>query len=196
MRLRAENALAAQDDARRISALQAILNQVARLDTLLRDLLAMTQQNQLKVEDANLQAFLTETVESHRELAQAKRVTLHIGALPDSGAAPQLDPQQMRRAIDNLVLNGIQNTPSGGNVTIDAFHEAEMLKVRVSNTGLAIPDSLRDRLFEPFVTTRADGTGLGLATVREIAHAHGGEAHLLTSTENVTFEIQIPWRRS
>ena len=181
MRLKAENALAGADDSRRISALQSILDQVGRVDALLRNLLAMTQQNQVKHENANVAQFLAGIVESHRELAQAKGVRLEVGTLPDSGASPQFDVDQMRRALDNLVLNGIQNTASGGDVTLDAIAQNDTLRVRVSNTGAGIPDSIRTQLFEPFVTTRADGTGLGLAVVREIARAHGGEARLVPS---------------
>jgi signal transduction histidine kinase len=196
MRLKAENALAGTDTERRDSALRSILDQIGRLDALLRDLLAMTQQKELRLEHVNLTRFLIGLVEAHRELAQAKGVRLEVGTVPDSGASHQFDIDQMHRALDNLVLNGIQNTPSAGSVTVDAITEDGMLRVRVSNTGADIPDSIRDRLFEPFVTTRADGTGLGLAIVREIAYAHGGDVHLVPTADRVTFEIELPWQPS
>jgi hypothetical protein len=53
---------------------------------------------------------------------------------------------------------------------------------------------IRDHLFEPFVTGRADGTGLGLSLVREIANAHGGIARLATTPSGTRFEILIPWQ--
>jgi signal transduction histidine kinase len=196
MRLKAENALAVTDPERRGSALRSILDQIGRLDALLRDLLAMTQQRQLRPEKVNLAQFLAGLLEAHRELAQAKGVRLEVGAAPDASAVPQFDVDQIRRALDNLVLNGIENTPSGGGVTVEAFTGAGMLRLRVSNTGGSIPESIRDRLFEPFVTTRADGTGLGLAIVREITRAHGGDVHLMPHTEGVAFEIELPWRPS
>ena len=196
MRLKAENALAVTDPERRGSALRSILDQIGRLDALLRDLLAMTQQRQLRPEKVNLAQFLAGFLEAHRELAQAKGVRLEVGAAPDASAAPQFDVDQIRRDLDNLVLNGIENTPSGGGVTVEAFTGAGMLRLRVSNTGGSIPESIRDRLFEPFVTTRADGTGLGLAIVREITRAHGGDVHLMPHTEGVAFEIELPWRPS
>ena len=56
--------------------------------------------------------------------------------------------------------------------------------------------SILERLFEPFVTGRADGTGLGLAVVREIARAHGVEARYVPTAQGAVFEIEVPWRPS
>jgi signal transduction histidine kinase len=72
MRLKAENALAASDDTRKKTALEAILKQVARLDTLLRNLLQMTQAGEPKSVDVELASFLQSTLEPHRELAAAR----------------------------------------------------------------------------------------------------------------------------
>jgi signal transduction histidine kinase len=196
MRLKAENALAASDDSRRTSALQSILDQVGRLDGLLRDLLTMTQQKRLSYEDASLPQFFAGLIEAHRELAAANGVRFEVGTVPDAGEAPQFDIDQMRRALDNLVLNGVQNTPAGGSVTLDAAENDGILRLRVSDTGAGIPNAIRDRLFEPFVTGRADGTGLGLAIVRQIARAHGGDVHLVPSVRGAVFEIEVPWRPS
>lgn len=193
MRLKAENALAGSDTARRASALQSILDQIGRLDALLRDLLALTQQKQLRPEKVDLAQFLAQVVEAHSELAKDKGVKMEVGAVPEFSGGFYFDVNQIRRALDNLVLNGIQNTPSGASVTIDAFAEAGILRVRVTNTGASIPDSIRDHLFDPFVTTRANGTGLGLATVREIARAHGGDVRLVPHTGGVAFELELPW---
>jgi signal transduction histidine kinase len=66
----------------------------------------------------------------------------------------------------------------------------------VRDTGAGVPASIRERLFEPFVSGRADGTGLGLAVVREIARGHGGEAKYVPTTQGAVFEIEVPWRPS
>jgi signal transduction histidine kinase len=193
MRLKAENALAGEDEGRRISALRSILEQVGRLDALLRDLLAMTQKRELKPSEVDLKAFLERAADGHRELAASKGVKLVAQAQP---AMPRIDEAQMQRAIDNLVLNAIQNTPPGGTVEIAAERVADHLRFRVRDTGQGVPTTIRERLFEPFVTGRAEGTGLGLGAVREIARAHGGEARYIPEEEGSLFEIEVPWQTS
>jgi signal transduction histidine kinase len=194
MRLKAENAIAVGDDARRTSALTSILEQIGRLDGLLRDLLTMTQRRDLRLTDGDLALVLRESVDAHRELAAAKGVTLK--ASPVSPVKAKVDIEQIRRALDNLILNALQNTPSGGCVTITATAREVKLLLNVSDTGPGVASDLRERLFEPFVTGRADGTGLGLAIVREIARAHGGDVRLVSNAVGSTFAIELPWQQS
>src|SRR5206468_7911661 len=145
------------------AALQAILQQVERLDRLLRDLLEMTQAHEPKPSDVELDAFLSRTVEAHREIAAARGVAITAGTVPPCQPLPRFDPFQVQRALDNLLLNAIQNTPVDGSVTVEAHRRDRKLLLRVGDTGPGVADNLRERLFEPFVTGRADGTGLGLA---------------------------------
>jgi signal transduction histidine kinase len=195
MRLKAENALAGNDEGRCVSALRSILEQIGRLDALLRDLLAMTQRHDLKPSEVDLKAFLERTADGHRELAASKDVKLVADAQPAT-SPPRIDDAQMQRAIDNLVLNAIQNTPPGGVVEITAKRVADHLRLRVRDTGQGVPAEIRERLFEPFVTGRPEGTGLGLVTVREIARAHGGEARFVPAENGSLFEIEVPWQTS
>lgn len=109
---------------------------------------------------------------------------------------PCFDADQIHRALDNLILNAVQKTPPGGTVTVEAAKRNGRLCLRVRDTGPGVPDGIRERLFEPFVTDRPDGTGLGLAIVREIARAHGGDAHLIGAIRGAVFEIELPWRPS
>jgi signal transduction histidine kinase len=195
MRLKAENALAG-DEGRRKSALDAILEQVGRLDILLRDLLAMTSQKSVKPAPTNLAAFLRGTIERHREFAASKGVILETAEGSATPPSPPFDPEQMHRALDNLLLNAIQSTPSGGTVKLEADSRESWVSFRVHDTGTGIPENIRERLFEPFVTGRTDGTGLGLAIVREIARAHGGDVRATSDGKGATFEIILPWRKS
>jgi signal transduction histidine kinase len=196
MRLKAENALAADDDGRRVTALQSILQQVGRLDGLLRDLLTMTQRREPKPAEVDLAVFLERTTETHRELAADKGVKLLVEPAPATAAPPCFDVEQMHRALDNLILNAIESTAAGGSIKVSAEHFAGKLRFRVQDTGQGVPDDIRERLFEPFLTGRTEGTGLGLAVVREIARAHGGEARLVPTIEGAEFEIEVPWRTS
>lgn len=192
MRLKAENALASTDEDRKRTALEAVLGQIARLDALLRSLLQMTQTGAPKLKEIDLAAFLKDTAEPHRELAAASGLTLQTEAPQARPPLPRFDPFQLQRALDNLILNAIQNTPPGGRITLQALDRGERLVLRVSDTGPGVSDAIRARLFEPFATSRADGTGLGLAIVKEIARAHRGDVHLAPSPCGACFEIELP----
>src|SRR5207302_7536139 len=131
MRLKSENALASPDSDRKDAALDAILRQVARLDRLLRDLLEMTQAREPRPEATDLTSFLQSTVEGHRELASSKGVSLTIGTCEASSPLPRFDAFQMQRALDNLIINAIQNTPDAGKVVVDALRREDRLVLRV-----------------------------------------------------------------
>lgn len=196
MRLKAENALAVADGSRSEAALNTILQQVGRLDALLRDLLEMTQAREPKLVDVDLADFLSNTIETHRDLAAAKGIALTAGTGSMSAPLPKFDPSQMQRALDNLIINAVQNTPAGGAIAVEAHKTDDMLLLRVADTGPGVADEVRERLFEPFVTGRADGTGLGLAIVREIARHHHGDVRLVQAESGAVFEIEVPWQPS
>ena len=195
MRLKAENALAASPDlARKDRALQAILGQIERLEALLQNLLSSVHRaapQPALVKD--IPAFLNERADLFREQAAAQGVTLEVKGC-DGGAV--FDPRRIAQAIDNLILNAIQNTPAGGRVTLGAEQSNERLVLFAADSGCGVPDSMRDHLFEPFVTGRPEGTGLGLAVVREIAEAHGGAARAIHRSDGTTFIVELPWRPS
>ncbi len=196
MRLKAENALAGGDGPRQRSALRAILDQVGRLDGLLRDLLAMTQPGRPRVAEVDLRAVLERAAEAHADLAATKGIGIGIATIAPSAAVATMDADQIRRSLDNLILNAIQNTPPGGSIALSAKRENHRVYLRVGDTGRGVPAAIGEHLFEPFVTGRPDGTGLGLAIVREIARSHGGDARLIPSPQGAVFEIELPWQAS
>ncbi|MGH6823547.1 MAG: sensor histidine kinase, partial [Methylocella sp.] len=195
MRLKAENAVAAGPDvARKDRALQAIVEQIERLEALLQNLLTSVQRaTPLPMPVEDITAFLEERADLFREQAAAHGVALKLSSCGGGGV---FDRSRIVQAIDNLVLNAIQNTPMGGRVTLCAERSADRLVFSVADTGRGVPESVRDHLFEPFVTGRPEGTGLGLAVVREIVEAHGGTARAIHRSDGTTFVLELPWRAS
>jgi signal transduction histidine kinase len=188
MRLRAENALAG-DDARRRMALEAILAQIARLDRLIGELLAMTQRREAQPERVDLAGFLVACAADH------PGVVVHA----PPGAAVMLDPALTRRALDSLLTNARQHSPPGAPVVLRGRPEERSVRIEVRDGGRGVAAELRDTLFEPFVTGRADGTGLGLSIARELAEAQGGRLELADAGGNgggATFMLEIPWPAS
>jgi signal transduction histidine kinase len=116
-------------------------------------------------------------VRSAAELLErsAARAGVRISARLEEGVRPALaDPVQLRQALVNLLLNGIQSMTAGGALEVTTRAGGREIVIEVRDHGEGLPEGPLDRLFEPFYSTRAGGTGLGLAVTRQIAVSHGG----------------------
>src|SRR5207253_855063 len=112
-----------------------------------------------RVGEERRRASAAERLAAVGRFAAAKGVTVEAAAIPEAPTPPDFDIDQVRRALDNLILNAVQNTPRGGTVTVAAAETNGNLHLRVSDTGPGVAGDIRERLFEPFVTARAEGTG-------------------------------------
>ncbi len=93
----------------------------------------------------------------------------------------RIDRIKMRQALRNLVANAIQSQPNGGRVVVALRLVDECFEMRVHDAGPGLAPQLAGRVGEPFLTTRAEGTGLGLALVHAIAAVHGGRFEILAT---------------
>jgi signal transduction histidine kinase len=96
-------------------------------------------------------------------------------ALAFGDLAP-VDEDHLRRALTNLACNAIEAMPEGGLLRIESGRDGDSAWISVVDDGPGVPEAIRDRLFEPFVSEgKRNGTGLGLAVVKQVAEQHGGE---------------------
>ena len=100
-----------------------------------------------------------------------------LSALDETGGAQLCaNRETLLSALQNLASNAMQACGAGGRLVFIARADEAWVKLMMCDNGPGIPDGLQDRVFEPFFTTRSQGTGLGLAVVRAVAEAHGGSA--------------------
>lgn len=158
--------------------LERAVAETQRLEDLVRDLLAYgrpaaPQWQTVEWRDAAARA------EAHaRQLIGERPVAVKV-ATPEIGW--RSDPALLDQALLNLIRNAVEAIPAGdaGEIRIEAERtRPEEIAIRVSDTGGGLPETVRQRLFEPFVTTKASGTGLGLAITRRLAEALGGSLEL------------------
>jgi PAS domain S-box-containing protein len=102
------------------------------------------------------------------------------------------DAEQARSAIANIVQNAIEAMPEGGTITFRAQRDERNIELSISDTGHGIPPAVRARLFEPLVTTKPLGLGLGLVTARTLLVGQGGELTLGHSESGATFRLRLP----
>ena len=113
----------------------------------------------------------------------------------EAGLSVMGDPQRLRQALDNLIGNGIGHSRGGGEVTVTAVRRNGSIAIEIADEGDGIPAADLERMFEPGVrlTTDRPGSGLGLAVVRAIARAHGGEVEVeSTPGQGSTFRLELP----
>ena len=96
----------------------------------------------------------------------------------------------LKGALYNLVTNALQ--AGGTNILLHAYCAGDRIHLCVSDDGPGVPDEALPRLFEPFFTTRPQGTGLGLSVVKAVANAHGGDVAVATSESGTRFTVMFP----
>lgn len=187
MRLQAENALAKDTVEAYQKACRGMLQNISRLDDLLERLLAIVRFDRLTLSSTKILPWLEECVTPFRNGPGELSVDVDP---PETEWS--FDEQQVARALHNLVANAIQHTPPNGWVKVTAKKENGQLEIAVEDSGSGVPEELREKIFEPFVSSRSNGSGLGLAIAREIIEAHGGTLLCVNRRFGARFEIRMP----
>lgn len=172
--------------------LEYVISEVTRINDLITDFLDFakpsppmrsTQPARPVLED--LLGFCAPELESHQ-------IDAHIEDLAP-GATVYADARQLKQVCLNLVLNAIDAMPAGGHLTLGIASDHENTVLSVSDNGQGIEPSMIERIFTPFVTTKASGTGLGLAKVFSIMENHDGRVECISEMEvGSTFKLFIP----
>lgn len=113
--------------------------------------------------------------------------------LADDQPLLELDSEQMRRVLINLIENGIDASGKNGQITIRTHGDGETSILSVIDSGPGVPIADRARIFQPYISTKESGMGLGLAVVRSIVEDHGGHISVTDApTGGAQFDLQLP----
>jgi signal transduction histidine kinase len=153
--------------------LSGIRKEVGRLAGLTDEYLTFSRLPQAKPEEDSLNEMVEELVTFVRPEAEQRGVAL-AGKLDPSIPLSSFDRDLLRRAVLNLVKNGIEATPRGGQVSVSTLLDGGWAEIAVADSGSGIAARDAPHIFDPFFTTKPHGTGLGLAIARQIAEEHGG----------------------
>lgn len=179
--------------------LQVAVRNIDRMVQLISNLLALARSEsgrQPEVEAVDPQPLLGQVFERHRPAAERQGVELEQ-TLDGEGWRLLADPDALERVLDNLVSNAIKFNRAGGRVSVRLRPERQgMAAIEVSDTGLGIPESEQGHVFERFYrgreATRVSGTGIGLATVRELVEVHQGRIEL-SSRQGEGTTVRVLW---
>jgi signal transduction histidine kinase len=165
------------------------------INDLLQELLDVSRGRMQSPETCRLSEIVCAAVDVEAGAAEQQGVI--IRAAIDPSIELPLERARMERVFLNLITNAVEAMPNGGSVDIRAERNGTAVIVKVDDTGPGIPDSVRERLFEPFVTSRKNGLGLGLALSRQTVLEHGGDLWVEDgntdgSPQGAHFRLRLP----
>jgi signal transduction histidine kinase len=162
----------AADRAELEELLSVMTSETQRIDRIVQQFLEYARPPRLAPEPVDLGALVGDVAGRARSLAEARGVSLDVDVAGTGTAL--VDPAQLRQALDNLLRNAVEATPEGGRVSLAARREDGGHAIEVRDTGRGIEPDHLPRIFDLYFTTKADGTGVGLAVTQQIVTAHGG----------------------
>jgi len=185
-----------ESDDPRGAILGEVVGQVKRLDKTVNDLLFFGKPSLPEMTCVDINSILTTTLKFASQHRGVVNIEKRIHLQPD---LPPVfaDDKQMQQVFLNLVLNAYQAMPSGGVLGITSsltvLGDQEYVRVDVSDSGAGIPSQILDKIFTPFYTTKAQGTGLGLPICNKLVKLHNGDIRVNCDEQKGTvFTVVLP----
>ncbi len=171
------------------------LNEIERLEHLTNDILDYANPDKGLYKQTDLNALINSILPFVDK--ECRQVGIDIVTKLDS-ALPSIpvNPDKMRQALLNILINAIQVMPDGGVLKLTSKYEkntlSDKIQIRISDSGPGIAPEDQDKIFDPFFTKGKEGTGLGLSTTQSIIEEHKGKIDLQSDSQGSTFIISLP----
>jgi len=180
-------------EARLVEPCKLAQTEIERLTTLLNDFLAFARPPELHLQDHDIAQILTHVIDLERITAERAGATLKLEMASPSLIA-RVDAAKIHQVVLNLVRNAIEAVPNGGTVTLSLAGDDKELRIAVRDDGPGISAEARERIFEPFFSTKEGGTGLGMSIVHSLVSLHGGTIIVTTDETGARFDVVVPRR--
>ena len=177
--------------------IQVISEEIRHIDNIVQNFLEFSRPPRLKMQMVSPSTVVDAAIQllEHRLKSYDVEVkVIRSKMLPEI----QADAEQLKEALVNLMVNACEAMENGGNIVVveeTFFPETNkhMAVIRLSDNGPGLPDSIREKIFQPFYSTKEEGTGLGLSIVSRIVHEHGGNIEVSSEEgKGTAFVIYLP----
>lgn len=181
-----------EGDAEAEKEIRIVADEIHRLDRVVRTFLDFTQPLQLSREELDLGALTESVVAAVEPDARNRGISLlcsgEFGAVWARG-----DRDLLHQALLNIIVNAVEATPAGGQVQVEASVSDGACRLRITDTGSGIPESVKNKIFQLYFTTKSGGSGIGLAVAYRSLQLHGGDIKVESQVgEGTSFELTIP----
>ncbi len=172
------------------SSFQSLTGQMIRLANLLQEFRALSRRQTPNLQPMDIRTVVEDVLAAEAPIHVERKIVVEQQLAAD----PPLihgDRDKLQQVLLNLCKNAVEAMPGGGTLTIRVRNSGNQVFLEVTDTGVGIPYGVN--ILEPFVTTKAEGTGLGLPIVRQIVSAHGGTLDYTSSPgQGTTFIVALP----
>lgn len=170
-----------------------IIDEVDRLDRTLTEYLSFSRGEGNERKETDLARLLSRSIKSTEKALGADNIEIKADSM-ESPAPYTGDEKRILQAFMNIMVNSIQSMDGEGRISVSLKRTPDSYRISFSDNGPGIPEKQQEKVFEPFYTTRATGSGLGLSVVKECAEAHGGTVELSSRPECGTeITISLPF---
>lgn len=170
-----------------------IIKEVNRANKIIEELLYFARPSDAHILPVDVNQLIKESIDFTKSLAKNK-VKYHL-KFEENLPNIEIDPEQFKQVFLNILFNSIQAIENSGEITIESLLDTEqgMVVLHFTDTGCGIKEENLDKIFDPFYTSKIEGTGLGLAVVQRIITSHKGDVWLQNiQSGGVRVTIQIP----
>jgi signal transduction histidine kinase len=172
--------------------LAVVQQETERLEKILEGFLRYIGRTELNLARTDINELVGQVVDFYFPQAHSHSITLRQ-ALYETPLICKVDAAALKQVVLNLFINAQQAIDHGGELMVRTAGVGPNARIVVSDTGPGIPPDKLPRLFQPFFSSRPDGTGLGLATAKRIVEAHGGKITVASEPgKGTAFTIELP----
>jgi PAS domain S-box-containing protein len=175
-----------------LKSAEQMVMELHRLESLIREFMNFAREQRLHLRSIDLPRFLSEIVDLWQQVAFARDINLTFAG-PMRALTVRADEEKLHRVLDNLVKNAVEAIDGGpGRITVSAApRPGARVRISVADSGPGIPQNVE--VFRLFESTKADGSGLGLAVARQIVLVHGGAIYFEAARPHGTiFHVELP----
>jgi nitrogen fixation/metabolism regulation signal transduction histidine kinase len=182
------------DDKRGHGIVTNVLKEIVALNNIVTDFLTFARDPAPVPTPTDTARLIQEAIQvavPEPEPGETAKATVQL-TLADAMPQVILDEGQVKKALVNVMQNGINAMGGEGVLNVEAIPEHGGITFRISDSGPGIPEAVRDKIFNPFFTTRAEGTGLGLSIVNKVVQSHGGRIQVENTQQGARFTLWFP----
>ena len=171
--------------------LDLITTEISRLEKILvevRDFTRPTTPHKIK---SQINHLVTDLIQLFNPMFAGRQIKVKTDLSPD---LPEFlfDPEQIKQVLLNLTKNAVEAMPEGGTLSLHTERDQNSVLIRISDTGKGMDSKIKEQLFQPFVTNKKKGTGLGLAVSYKLVQDHNGDIRVDSSEQGTTMTVVLP----